>query len=63
MGSAMCIRDRITSLIGQGFSTFEATSLGVYLHGKAGDEAAKSIGAISLIATDIVEHLATAMKP
>ena len=62
-GSGDVLTGVITSLIGQGFSTFEAASLGVYLHGKAGDAAAKSIGAISLIATDIVEHLATAMKP
>ena len=62
-GSGDVLTGVITSLIGQGFSTFEAASLGVYLHGKAGDEAAKSIGAISLIATDIVEYLATAMKP
>lgn len=62
-GSGDVLTGVITSLIGQGFSTFEASTLGVYLHGKAGDEAAKSIGAISLIATDIVQHLATAMKP
>lgn len=62
-GSGDVLTGMITSFIGQGFSTFEAATLGVHLHGKAGDEAAKSIGAISLIATDIVEYLATALKP
>ena len=61
-GSGDVLTGVITSFIGQGFSTYEASMLGVYLHGKAGDEAAKSVGAISLIATDIVEHLATALK-
>jgi len=62
-GSGDVLTGVITSLIGQGFSTFEAATLGVFLHGKAGDEAAKSVGAISLIATDIVDHLPMAMKP
>ena len=61
-GSGDVLTGVITSFIGQGFSTYEASMLGVYLHGKAGDEAAKSVGAISLIATDIVECLATALK-
>jgi len=61
-GSGDVLTGVITSLIGQGFSAFEAATLGVHLHGKAGDEAAKSIGAISLIATDIVDCLTTALR-
>jgi len=52
----------ITALIGQGLSNFDAAVLGVYVHGLAGDIAAKKFGQISLIATDIVESLADAFK-
>jgi len=50
----------IAALCGQGLSVFEAAVLGVYVHGLAGDVAAKSIGKISLIATDIIDFLKTA---
>jgi len=52
----------ITALVGQGLSNFDAATLGVYVHGLAGDIAAKKFGQISLIATDIVESLADAFK-
>ena len=47
----------IAALIGQGLSNFDAAVLGVYVHGLAGDIAAKKMGQISLIATDIIESL------
>jgi NAD(P)H-hydrate epimerase len=52
----------ITALAGQGLSNFAAAVLGVYVHGLAGDIAAKKIGQISLIATDIIESLGEAFK-
>jgi NAD(P)H-hydrate epimerase len=52
----------IVALIGQGLSNFNAAVLGVYIHGLAGDIAAKQTGQISLIATDIVETLAEAFR-
>jgi NAD(P)H-hydrate epimerase len=52
----------ITALIGQGLSNFDAAVLGVYVHGLAGDIAAKKIGQISLIATDIIDALGEAFK-
>jgi NAD(P)H-hydrate epimerase len=52
----------ITALVGQGLSNFDAAVLGVYVHGLAGDIAAKKIGQISLIATDIIEALPEAFK-
>lgn len=52
----------ITALIGQGLSNFDAAVLGVYVHGLAGDIAAKKTGQISLIATDIIEALPEAFK-
>lgn len=50
----------IAALCGQGLSVFEAAVLGVHVHGLAGDIAVKSIGKISLIATDIIDYLKTA---
>lgn len=52
----------ITSLVGQGLSNFDAATLGVYVHGLAGDIAAKKFGQISLIATDVIESLGEAFK-
>ena len=50
----------ITALAGQGLNNFDAAILGVYVHGLAGDIAAKKTGQISLIATDIIESLGEA---
>ena len=43
-------------------SEFEAAILGVYLHSKAGDIAAESLGEYSLMASDIIESLPKAIK-
>jgi NAD(P)H-hydrate epimerase len=50
----------ITALMGQGLSNFDATILGVYIHGLAGDIAAEKLGQASLIATDIIDSLPNA---
>ena len=47
----------IVSLIGQGFDVFDASQLGVYIHGLAGDIAAKKKGEVSMIASDIIDCL------
>jgi len=47
----------IVSLIGQGYDLFDASQLGVYIHGLAGDIAAKKKGELSMIASDIIEYL------
>ncbi|MBN1125585.1 MAG: NAD(P)H-hydrate dehydratase [Sedimentisphaerales bacterium] len=52
----------ITALVGQGLSNFEAAVLGVYIHGRAGDLAAVEKGQISLIASDIINHLGRAFQ-
>jgi NAD(P)H-hydrate epimerase len=52
----------ITALVGQGLSNFDAAVFGVYVHGLAGDIAAKKFGQISLIATDVIESLGEAFK-
>jgi NAD(P)H-hydrate epimerase len=47
----------IVSLIGQGLDVFDASQLGVYIHGLAGDIAAKKKGELSMIASDIIDCL------
>jgi NAD(P)H-hydrate epimerase len=47
----------IVSLIGQGLNVFDASQLGVYIHGLAGDIAAKKKGGQSMIASDIIDCL------
>ena len=56
-GAGDCLTGAITALIGQGLSNLDSAVLGVYIHGLAGDIAAKKIGQVSLMATDILESL------
>lgn len=50
------------SFIGQGLDPFDAAVLSVYLHGRAGDIAAKEKGFHGLIASDVAEALPLAIK-
>ena len=52
----------IAALMGQGFSSWDAARFGVYLHGLAGDLAAKKIGPVSLTAGDLLEFLPLAIR-
>ena len=60
-GSGDVLTGIIAALLGQGLGPFDAAALGVYLHGLAGDLAAKTVGQTSLIATDLIDHLPTAI--
>ncbi|MBI4115469.1 MAG: NAD(P)H-hydrate dehydratase [Candidatus Omnitrophica bacterium] len=51
----------IAALLGQGISPFDSACFGVYIHGLAGDIAAKEKGEVSLVAGDIVEFLPKAI--
>jgi NAD(P)H-hydrate epimerase len=51
-----------SALMGQGLSSFDATVLGVYVHGLSGDLAAAQLGQVSLIATDLIDFLPEAFK-
>jgi ADP-dependent NAD(P)H-hydrate dehydratase / NAD(P)H-hydrate epimerase len=52
----------ITGLLAQGYSNIEASIIGVYLHGLAGDIAATEVGQISMVASDLVNRLGEAFK-
>ena len=61
-GSGDVLTGVISALIGQGMTPFDASSLGVHIHGRAGDLAAATAGQVSLIATDIIERLGDAFQ-
>ena len=56
-GSGDVLTGIIAALIGQGMSPYNASCLGVYLHGIAADLAVKRKGQYSLMASDIIEFL------
>jgi NAD(P)H-hydrate epimerase len=51
----------ITGLLAQGLTAWDAARTGVYVHGLAGDLAAKTIGEPSLIASDVIAALPHAL--
>ena len=50
----------ITSLLGQGYSAWDACRLGVFIHGYAADLVAEEIGEIGICATDVQNNLPAA---
>ena len=52
----------IAALLGQGMSPYEAARFGVYLHGLAGDLAAREKGEVSLVAGDLLDFLPKAIQ-
>lgn len=60
-GSGDVLTGMLASLIGQGLSPADASVVSVYIHGLAGDIAAKEKGEACLLASDIVEYLPKAM--
>ncbi|QHL87864.1 NAD(P)H-hydrate dehydratase [Nibribacter ruber] len=59
-GSGDVLTGILTALRAQGHSALETCLLGVYLHGLAGDLAAKEMGQASLIASDLTTYLGKA---
>lgn len=59
-GSGDVLAGVITGLISQGYSPLNAAVFGVYLHGRAGDLAARDMGYESLLAGDIAAYLGDA---
>jgi NAD(P)H-hydrate epimerase len=61
-GSGDVLSGVIAGLIGQKISPFEAACLGAHIHGKAGDLAARKLGQVSMMATDILNALPEAFR-
>ncbi len=61
-GTGDVLSGAIGALIAQGLSPFDAATLGVYLHGDAGNRAARSNGTIGVTAGDVADQLALASR-
>jgi NAD(P)H-hydrate epimerase len=61
-GSGDVLTGMITALLAQGYSSEQAAVFGVYLHGLAGDLAAKASSREAMIAGDIIESVGNAFK-
>lgn len=61
-GSGDVLTGIITALLARGYHQQNACMVGMYLHGLAGDLAAKELGRESLVASDIIDHLPQAFQ-
>jgi len=61
-GSGDVLTGCIAALAGQGLSALNASILGVYAHGYAGDLAAKELSETAMTANDIIEYLGRAWR-
>jgi hydroxyethylthiazole kinase-like uncharacterized protein yjeF len=61
-GSGDCLAGMLAAFLGQGLKPFLAAKTAVYLHGLAGDLAAKEKTQASMIASDIIEKIPEAIK-
>jgi NAD(P)H-hydrate epimerase len=61
-GTGDVLTGLIAALLAQKLPPFEAASLGVYLHGLAGDLAAEELGEAALIASDLMHYLPRAIS-
>lgn len=61
-GSGDVLTGIITGLLARGYSQLNACTVGMYLHGLAGDLAMKETGKESLVAGDIIRFLPEAFK-
>lgn len=61
-GSGDVLTGMIAAFLGQGLTAFDASEYAVYLHGLAGDLAAKEKTQTSMLASDIIDKIPEAIK-
>ena len=61
-GSGDVLDGVIAGLLAQGAKPYIAATLGVYIHGLAGDIASEKLSEYSVMASDIIEHISTIIK-
>ncbi len=61
-GSGDVLTGIITGLLARGYKHEDACIVGMYLHGLAGDIAARELGEESVIAGDLIQYLPYAFK-
>jgi ADP-dependent NAD(P)H-hydrate dehydratase / NAD(P)H-hydrate epimerase len=59
-GSGDVLTGILAALLARGYQPVDAARVGMYLHGLAGDLAARELGKESLVASDIITHLPAA---
>ena len=61
-GSGDVLAGMITALLGQGIEPWRAAVTAVWLHGRAGDLCAETLGECSVTASDLISAISPAMK-
>ncbi|MFN6013387.1 MAG: NAD(P)H-hydrate dehydratase, partial [Flavobacteriales bacterium] len=61
-GSGDALTGIITAFLAQGYTSEEASLLGVYLHGLAGDIAAERTSEFSMLPSDLIDSLSEAFR-
>ena len=61
-GSGDVLTGLITGLLAQNYTSFEASLIGVYVHGLAGDITKEEKGEVAMIPTDVIENIPNAFK-
>jgi NAD(P)H-hydrate epimerase len=61
-GSGDVLTGLIAALVCQGLAPYDAARLGVYVHGLAGDLAARELGQEGMIASDLIRLLPKAFQ-
>jgi NAD(P)H-hydrate epimerase len=61
-GSGDALTGIITALLAQGYNSFDAAKIGVYLHGTAADIALAKQSMESMLITDVIESIGDAFK-
>jgi len=61
-GTGDVLAGAVVGLLGQGLSLFDAASLGVYIHARAGERAKAQIGEVGMLASDMLAELPRAIQ-
>jgi len=61
-GTGDVLTGLVTSMIAQGYSSLDATLIGVFIHGLAGDIALQTSSVESLIAGDLIDNFGSAFR-
>jgi NAD(P)H-hydrate epimerase len=60
-GAGDVLTGLIAALVAQRLPCWDAAALGAYVHGYAGELAARAIGPVGVVATDVLERLPAAI--
>jgi NAD(P)H-hydrate epimerase len=61
-GTGDVLAGLIVGFLAQGMDPFDAATLGVYVHGVAGEFAKMAVGEVSMVAGDVLKSVPAALK-